>query len=106
MPLTGLFKSTFYDLLIPRGFKYKSNLFYRINGDGIFQMISIWNRRFYEINAVNYPIWALEDVIHMSEESFDARISRTDIQMMVREGLKRGDLIGRELLPTSKTRQN
>ena len=72
MPLTGLFKSTFYDLLIPRGFKYKSNLFYRINGDGIFQMISIWNRRFYEINAVNYPIWALEDVIHMSEsvESF------------------------------------
>lgn len=101
MPLTGLFKSTFYDLLIPRGFKYKSNLFYRINGDGIFQMISIWNRRFYEINAVNYPIWALEDVIHMSEESFDARISRTDIQMMVREGLKRGDVIGRELLPNN-----
>lgn len=65
MSLTGLFKAVCYDSLTSYGFKYKSRTFYRIHGDGMFQAISVWDRTHYEINAVNAPIWSLEDKIHL-----------------------------------------
>lgn len=65
MSLTGLFKAVCYDSLTSYGFKYKNRTFYRIHGDGMFQAISVWDRTHYEINAVNAPIWSLEDKIHL-----------------------------------------
>ena len=94
MSLTGLFKAVCYDSLTSYGFKYKSRTFYRIHGDGMFQAISVWDRTHYEINAVNAPIWSLEDKIHICEKYFDIRLLSPEpgLKIMVSEGLKRGDL--------------
>lgn len=101
MSLIVLFKDAVGDLMLANGFRYKNQAYYRINGDGIFQMLSVWNRASYKINLVNAPIWALEYWSHQAMKYIDTERGIKDLGYNLKnfagENLKRIDEFGMTL---------